>query len=189
MRFRFDTPQRPRYVLPKLRRFTAVKPAVGETPPKENMKTLAFSKFSTILILPLWLMAARSSPVQAATVSGADVYQGHCAACHDQGLNQAPPKDALQKMSAARPENNGLWSDDGNCLPFNARRARRSSEVSGNREGRYRSSTCGFLSGRAARDVGAKRRGLEWMERFALEHPLPNSRAGRPDGGKCRPLR
>ena len=35
-------------------------------------------------------------------VSGADVYQKRCAACHDQAGSRAPSRDALQKLSAAR---------------------------------------------------------------------------------------
>ena len=35
-------------------------------------------------------------------VSGADVYQKRCAACHDQPGNRAPSRDALQKMPAVR---------------------------------------------------------------------------------------
>jgi polyvinyl alcohol dehydrogenase (cytochrome) len=44
-----------------------------------------------------------ASSVHAATVSGEDVYQKHCAACHDQaGSTRAPSREALQKMPAAR---------------------------------------------------------------------------------------
>lgn len=39
---------------------------------------------------------------QAAPVSGSDVYQKRCASCHDQAGSTAPPRDALQKLSATR---------------------------------------------------------------------------------------
>jgi mono/diheme cytochrome c family protein len=66
----------------------------------KNARTLLTqSAFALVLCLFFNL----HQPVRAdGAVSGADVYKSHCAACHDQGLNQAPPKDALQKMSAAR---------------------------------------------------------------------------------------
>jgi polyvinyl alcohol dehydrogenase (cytochrome) len=35
-------------------------------------------------------------------VSGAEVYQKYCAACHDQASPRIPPKEALQKLSSAR---------------------------------------------------------------------------------------
>jgi len=54
------------------------------------------------LIICLFVWPASHSPIRADTVSGAEVYRTHCAACHDQTQNQAPPKEALQKMSAAR---------------------------------------------------------------------------------------
>jgi polyvinyl alcohol dehydrogenase (cytochrome) len=43
-----------------------------------------------------------ASPSTTAAVSGADVYQKRCAACHDQAGSRAPSRDALQKLSAAR---------------------------------------------------------------------------------------
>jgi len=38
----------------------------------------------------------------AAPVSGAEVYQKRCAACHDQPGNRAPARDSLQKIPAVR---------------------------------------------------------------------------------------
>jgi polyvinyl alcohol dehydrogenase (cytochrome) len=38
----------------------------------------------------------------ASPVDGADVYQKRCARCHDEGVSQAPSRQALQTMSAAR---------------------------------------------------------------------------------------
>ena len=46
--------------------------------------------------------AGQSGGAAPATVSGAEVYQKRCAACHDQPGSRAPSKDALQKLSAAR---------------------------------------------------------------------------------------
>src|ERR1019366_6867887 len=43
-----------------------------------------------------------ASAQNAAPVSGAEVYQKRCATCHDQMSSQAPLRDVLQKMSAAR---------------------------------------------------------------------------------------
>src|SRR5713226_7980923 len=51
----------------------------------------------------LFLSATRSASAQTATpVSGVDVYQKRCAACHDQPGNRAPSRDALQKIPAVR---------------------------------------------------------------------------------------
>jgi len=46
--------------------------------------------------------SAPASPSARPSVSGADVYQRRCAACHDQTGSRAPSRDALQKLSAAR---------------------------------------------------------------------------------------
>jgi polyvinyl alcohol dehydrogenase (cytochrome) len=50
-------------------------------------------------------MAQNSAPAPSSpptSVSGADVYQKRCAACHDQAGSRAPSRGALQKLSAAR---------------------------------------------------------------------------------------
>lgn len=53
-------------------------------------------------VLFVWTISASAS-LRAASVSGADVYKDHCAACHDQASStRAPSRDVLQKMSAAR---------------------------------------------------------------------------------------
>jgi polyvinyl alcohol dehydrogenase (cytochrome) len=46
--------------------------------------------------------AGATSRLQAAQPSGQEVYQTRCASCHDQPQPQAPPRAALQGMSAAR---------------------------------------------------------------------------------------
>jgi len=66
------------------------------------------AKFSFPGVLFAWLLcavlatAAQNSASASAPMSGADVYQKRCAACHDQADSRAPSKDALQKLSAAR---------------------------------------------------------------------------------------
>jgi len=42
------------------------------------------------------------SYAQDARPSGEEVYRKHCASCHDQATPQAPPRSALEKLSAAR---------------------------------------------------------------------------------------
>jgi polyvinyl alcohol dehydrogenase (cytochrome) len=54
------------------------------------------------LVAALPARAAQNAAAGGASVSGADVYQKRCAACHDQPGSRAPSKDALQKLSAAR---------------------------------------------------------------------------------------
>jgi polyvinyl alcohol dehydrogenase (cytochrome) len=61
------------------------------------------SLFSRVAVCVLFLCAIPAASAQnAAPMSGADVYQKHCATCHDQVDNQALSRDALQKMPAAR---------------------------------------------------------------------------------------
>jgi polyvinyl alcohol dehydrogenase (cytochrome) len=54
-----------------------------------------------VCVLFIWAIPA-VLPLPATPVSGAEVYQNHCAACHDQAGSRAPSRDALQKMPAAR---------------------------------------------------------------------------------------
>jgi polyvinyl alcohol dehydrogenase (cytochrome) len=54
-----------------------------------------------VCVLFIWAVPA-ALPLHAAAVSGAEVYQNHCAACHDQPGSRAPSRDALQKMPAVR---------------------------------------------------------------------------------------
>ena len=59
--------------------------------------------FLQIAIYVVCLCAIPAAAAQNATpISGADVYQKRCAACHDQVSSRAPSRDSLQKMSAAR---------------------------------------------------------------------------------------
>src|ERR1700682_6305612 len=56
-----------------------------------------------VAIFILFMSAIPAVSAQtAAPVSGADVYQKRCAACHDQPGNRAPSRDSLQKMPAVR---------------------------------------------------------------------------------------
>ncbi len=50
----------------------------------------------------LTLRIATPAFSMAGSVSGAEVYQEYCAGCHEQVSPRIPPRDALQKMSAAR---------------------------------------------------------------------------------------
>src|SRR6266566_6110727 len=54
-----------------------------------------------VCLLFLWALPAALAQT-AAPVSGADVYQKRCAACHDQPGNRAPSRDSLQKIPAVR---------------------------------------------------------------------------------------
>src|ERR1700675_579531 len=61
------------------------------------------SLFFRVAVCVLFLSAIPAASAQTASpVSGADVYQKRCAACHDQPGNRAPSRDALQKMPAVR---------------------------------------------------------------------------------------
>ncbi len=56
-----------------------------------------------VALCVLFLSAIPAASAQtAAPVSGAEVYQKRCAACHDQPGNRAPSRDSLQKMPAVR---------------------------------------------------------------------------------------
>src|SRR6202165_2623871 len=56
-----------------------------------------------VAIFILFMSAIPAVSAQtAAPVSGADVYQKRCAACHDQPGNRAPSRDSLQKIPATR---------------------------------------------------------------------------------------
>src|ERR1019366_164301 len=58
------------------------------------------SRIAVYVLLICTIPAA--SAQNAAPVAGAEVYQKRCAMCHDQTGSQAPSRDVLQKMSAAR---------------------------------------------------------------------------------------
>jgi polyvinyl alcohol dehydrogenase (cytochrome) len=63
---------------------------------------LCFSFASILILVSARPASAGQNAAGGAPVSGADVYQKRCAACHDQPGSRAPSKDALQKLSAAR---------------------------------------------------------------------------------------
>jgi polyvinyl alcohol dehydrogenase (cytochrome) len=65
-------------------------------PLRLSLPVLAFAALSIFLLPGASLFAAP----QAASVSGADVYQKRCASCHDQAGSTAPSREALQKFSA-----------------------------------------------------------------------------------------
>ncbi len=56
------------------------------------------------LLLCSAVMAAPAAPARAqvAPATGEAVYKMHCSSCHDQASPRVPPRDALQKMPAAR---------------------------------------------------------------------------------------
>jgi len=58
--------------------------------------------FRSLVILTFIAMPLAVPRGEANGASGEQVYRSHCATCHDGGANQAPPRDALQKMSAER---------------------------------------------------------------------------------------
>jgi polyvinyl alcohol dehydrogenase (cytochrome) len=59
--------------------------------------------FFRVAVCVLFLSAIPQALAQiAAPVSGADVYQKRCAACHDQPGNRVPSRDSLQKIPAVR---------------------------------------------------------------------------------------
>ncbi len=47
-------------------------------------------------------IAASIAATASAAPSGEEVYQSHCAGCHDQSTPRIPPRDALRKLPAAR---------------------------------------------------------------------------------------
>jgi polyvinyl alcohol dehydrogenase (cytochrome) len=55
---------------------------------------------SVCVLFILEIPAARS--LSALPISGAEVYQKHCAACHDQVGSRAPSRDVIKTMTAAR---------------------------------------------------------------------------------------
>ena len=55
---------------------------------------------SAIVIVAAVLVCASSAAAQ--TPGGDAVYRQHCAGCHEQSNPRIPPRDALQKMPAAR---------------------------------------------------------------------------------------
>jgi polyvinyl alcohol dehydrogenase (cytochrome) len=61
-----------------------------------------FTFFLSVISAAAAQNSVPTSPSAASSVSGADVYQKRCAACHDQAGSRAPSRDALQKLSAAR---------------------------------------------------------------------------------------
>src|SRR5260221_14098735 len=68
--------------------------------------TRAWTSARRLLILAVCVIFFSAIPAASAQtpspVSGADVYQKRCAACHDQPGNRAPSRDSLQKMPAVR---------------------------------------------------------------------------------------
>src|SRR6476646_10869674 len=58
-------------------------------------------KSSWTALVFVWILSGSSLFAQK-SVSGADVYQKNCSACHDQVSARIPTRDALQKMSSAR---------------------------------------------------------------------------------------
>ena len=68
---------------------------------KHSWTTVRILSPASVCALSLWGIAPAPS-LHAAPVSGAAVYQKHCAACHDQVSSRAPQRDALRQMSAAR---------------------------------------------------------------------------------------
>ena len=63
-------------------------------------------RFSVLVLMCVWLTifclsnTSASSVPQAASVSGAEVYQKRCASCHDQAGSSAPTREAIQKLPA-----------------------------------------------------------------------------------------
>ena len=61
------------------------------------------SLLSAVAVCVLVLSAIPAASAQdASSISGADVYQKRCAACHEQVGSRAPSKDVLQQMPATR---------------------------------------------------------------------------------------
>lgn len=67
-----------------------------------SMKSLLLAVLYLFLTSESTLVAAQNSAPLPAPISGADVYQKRCAACHDQVASRAPSRGALQKLSAGR---------------------------------------------------------------------------------------
>jgi polyvinyl alcohol dehydrogenase (cytochrome) len=63
-------------------------------------------RFSVLVLSCVWLTifclpaTSASAVPQAASVSGAEVYQKRCASCHDKASSNAPTRDALEKLAA-----------------------------------------------------------------------------------------
>src|SRR5690348_871095 len=63
-------------------------------------------RFSVLVLSCVWLTifclpaTSASTVPQAASVSGAEVYQKRCASCHDKASSNAPTRDALEKLPA-----------------------------------------------------------------------------------------
>jgi polyvinyl alcohol dehydrogenase (cytochrome) len=63
-------------------------------------------RFSVLVLSCVWLSifclstTSASAVPQAASVSGAEVYQKRCASCHDQAGSNAPTREAIQKLPA-----------------------------------------------------------------------------------------
>src|SRR5258708_573741 len=64
---------------------------------------ISANRLFLLLVCIIFFSTIPTAAAQTASpVSGADVYQKRCAACHDQPGNRAPSRDAWQKMPAVR---------------------------------------------------------------------------------------
>src|ERR1700726_2653637 len=64
---------------------------------------ISASRLFPVAVCVIFFLAIPGASAQTpGAVSGADVYQKRCAACHDQPGNRAPSRDSLQKMPAVR---------------------------------------------------------------------------------------